>query len=121
MRGFSKNSLDRLHTCDRQLIHLCSEVIKVYDFTVICGYRGKEEQEAVFSQGTSKARWGQSKHNSSPSQAVDIAPYPIDWTDIDRFKELAKHMQDAADKLGIKIRWGGDFTKLKDYPHFELV
>lgn len=121
MAAFSKKSVNILHTCDRRLVDICTEVIKDYDFSVLCGHRGEEEQNAAFDAGSSNARWGQSKHNTTPSKAVDLAPYPIDWNDIGRFRELAARMQVAANKLGIKIRWGGTFTKIKDYPHFELM
>lgn len=121
MPRFSKTSLERLATVDRKLYDICSEVIKVYDFTVICGHRDKEEQDKAFAEGRSKTPWPTSKHNSTPSMAVDLAPYPIDWNDLERFKELDNHMQAAADKLGIKIRWGGHFTNIKDLDHWELV
>lgn len=121
MPQFSQKSLELLATCDEQLQQICHEVIKVYDFTVICGHRNKEDQDAAVAAGNSHTPWPTSNHNSTPSQAVDIAPYPIDWNDLDRFKDLAAHMQVAANKFRIKIRWGGSFTKLKDYPHFELV
>ena len=36
------------------------------------------------------------------------------------YQELADKMKQAADSLGIKIKWGGDWTTFKDGPHFEL-
>lgn len=121
MPEFSKQSLEKLYTCDKRLQDICYEVIKHYDFRVICGYRNKVDQDQAIKAGVSNTPWPTSRHNSSPSQAVDIAPFPINWEDIGRFKELAQHMQFAADKLGIKIRWGGNFKTFKDYPHFELA
>lgn len=123
MATFSQKSLDILATVDRRLYDICSEVIQDFDFSVLVGHRNKEDQDAACAAipPRSKDPWPTSKHNSSPSLAVDIAPYPIDWNDIDRFRALAAAMYVAADKLGIKIRWGGDFIKLRDYDHFELV
>lgn len=125
MPSFSKQSLDKLATVDRRLYDICTEVIKNYDITILVGHRNKEDQDAACAAipPRSKDPWPTSKHNSCPSQAVDLAPYNngIDWNDIDKFKELAGHMFTAADKLGIKIRWGGSFTTLKDYDHYELV
>lgn len=121
MATFSQKSLDILATVDRKLYDLCTEVIKDFDFSVIVGHRGEADQDIACANGKSNTPWPTSKHNSCPSQAVDIAPYPIDWNDINRFRELAGAMYAAGNKLGIKIRWGGDFTKLKDYDHFELV
>lgn len=117
---FSKLSLDKLATVDRRLYDICTEVIKVYDFTVICGHRNEQDQNKAVESGKSKTQWPTSRHNSSPSQAVDLAPYPIEWSDLERFKELNSHMQTAAAKLGIEIEWGGDFKTLADYDHWQL-
>lgn len=124
MPGFSKSSLAKLSTCHQDLYQICSDVIKNYDFTVVCGHRGNEDQDKAVAEGKSHTPWPTSKHNSTPSRAVDIAPYKdgkIDWDDIEAFRELAGHMFAAADKLKVKIKWGGDFVTLRDFPHFELV
>jgi len=76
MPSFSKRSVDRLNSCNEDIQKVCHEVIKHYDFTVLCGHRGEEEQNEAFKQGRSNAKWGQSKHNTTPSRAIDIAPYP---------------------------------------------
>ena len=36
------------------------------------------------------------------------------------YKDLADKMKEAAKELDIPIKWGGDWTTLKDGPHFEL-
>ena len=81
MPTFSKTSLDRLATCHEDLIIFCNEFIKHYDFAVICGHRGQEEQDKAYAQGFSKLKYPKSKHNSYPSLAVDLAPWEgkIDW------------------------------------------
>ncbi len=61
-----------------------------------------------------------SKHNHTPSLAIDIAPYPIDWNDIGRFTQLSKIVLDIAKNINIEITWGGHFKTLKDYPHYEI-
>jgi alpha-glucuronidase len=120
-------SLERLLACDaelQRLVHAVAEDIDarpgllVHDVTVVCGHRGKVEQQRCFEKGTSKLEWPHSKHNSWPSLAVDLAPYPTDWTAKGRpaFEELRKRVQACADDLNIKIRhisW--------DLPHHELV
>lgn len=122
MPGFSQKSLDHLFTCDKRLVDICTDVNGDggFDITIICGHRNKEEQNNAFAEGKSKLKWPESKHNKNPSLAVDIAPYPIDWNDIDKFKELNKRMQIAAGKLKINLQWGGTFT-FKDYDHWEIV
>lgn len=121
MPSFGPHSKSRLATCHPDLQRLFNEVIKEYDCSVLCGYRGKEEQEKAFAGGFSKARWGQSKHNRKPSLAVDVVPYPIDWNDVPRFLNFVELVKKKAKELNIKIRCGADFTSIKDYPHFELV
>lgn len=117
----SKKSKERLETCDDRLITIVSDVLKVMDITILCGHRGKEEQEKAFSEGKSRAHFGQSKHNSYPSLAVDIAPYPINWDVKDpRWNIMCDLVLYVAERYGIKVRLGRDFTNLKDYPHVEL-
>jgi len=120
MPSFSKRSLDNLATCHKDLQRVAHEAIKHFDFTVICGHRGKAEQEKAFRDKKSKVQWPDSKHNKVPALAMDCTPVPLDWKDINSFHEMAKHMKAAARKLGVTIRWGGDFRDFFDGPHWEL-
>jgi peptidoglycan L-alanyl-D-glutamate endopeptidase CwlK len=127
MPAFSTKSNQRLSTCDDRLQLVLKRAILRYDFTILCGHRGREEQEDAFERGTTQKHWPDSKHNKAPSLAADCAPYPIDWDNLDRFREMARVILDEANKAGIKLRWGGDFNmngkpddKFKDYPHFEI-
>jgi peptidoglycan L-alanyl-D-glutamate endopeptidase CwlK len=88
------------------------------DFTILEGARSREKQEENVKAGVSLTM--NSKHLKVPSEAIDIAPYPIDWNDIDRFRQLAVIVKDTAKDLNIKIEWGGDWKSLIDMPHFEL-
>lgn len=120
--NFGEKSLERLKQCDIRLQTLCKKMLSRSDFdmTITCGYRGKEEQEKAFNEGKSKAHFGQSKHNSFPSKAVDICPYPINWDTKDvRWHKMIALAYDSAREMGIKIRCGAFFT-FKDYPHIEL-
>lgn len=126
MPSFSKTSLARLNTCHEDIIKVCTELIKQYDFSVLCGHRSKEEQDKAFEQGNSKVRFPNSKHNSTPAKAIDISPYPIKWDNLERFKEMwirfdtiAKVLKNEG-KISSIFVWGGDWTSLKDYPHIEI-
>lgn len=121
MPKFSALSQKRLLTCHTDLRIICEQLIKITDFTIICGHRGKEDQEKAFRLGRSKLRWPKGKHNKMPSEAIDIAPYPTDWNDHLAFNELANYFMDIARNSNIKIKWGGDFKTLKDLGHFELI
>lgn len=121
MPTFSNKSLERLATCDPRLQDLMNEVIKETDIIIICGHRNKDEQNLAFIQGNSKLNYPKSRHNSLPSQAVDIAPYPLDWNDLEAFRELAIIVKEKAEELGIDIEWGGEcFGSFIDMPHYQL-
>jgi peptidoglycan LD-endopeptidase CwlK len=132
MPKFGKESLIQLSTCDLRIQKVMTEAIKEFDFTVLEGHRGKEAQNAAYAKGNSKLRWPHGNHNSNPSRAVDIAPYPIDWSNKLaaqlRFAYLAGHVMSIARRLDIPLRWGGDWNRNQDprdetfldLPHFEL-
>lgn len=129
---FSSASRLQLATCVEPLQRVMVEAIKYIDFTVLEGHRGKEAQNAAFAKGLSQKQWPNGEHNASPSRAVDIAPYPIDWSDREvarqRFVLLAGIVLATGWSLGIHVRWGGDWNQngdtrdehFRDYGHFEV-
>lgn len=118
--SFGYGSLKQLNTLHPDLIKVMNEAIKTYDFTIVCGHRNQADQEKAFKGGQSKLHWPDSRHNSLPSEAVDCAPYPVDWTDHQEFSVMAGHILSAAVRLGIELEWGGHWTNLVDRPHFQL-
>lgn len=129
MPTFGSKSKQALATAHPQLQALFNRVIQTYDCTVLQGFRTKEAQDAAVRAGASKTPWPQSKHNRTPSHAVDVAPFPIDWNDLRRFYHFAGFVQGVARQMGISLRWGGDWdgdgdfkdNKFNDLVHFELV
>lgn len=129
MASFSKRSRYNLLSCDKRLIELFAEVVKEFDCSVISGHRGEQEQNHYFDNGKSQLKYPGSKHNLMPSMAVDVVPYPVDWEDTERFYYFAGYVKGVASRLGIKIRWGGDWdddtqvedNMFNDLPHFELA
>lgn len=119
--GLSKKSIQKLQTCHSDLIRLIEAVAETEKCAVICGFRGRYEQEKAYNTGKSKAKFGQSKHNLKPSHAVDVVPLPLDWNDIPAFERLGEKIMAKAEELNIKVKWGKNFKGLADYPHFELV
>lgn len=137
MPTFSKQSKDKLNTCDKKLVKVFTKVIERFDCTIICGHRTQGEQLQLFKQGRTlvDGKWIKTgktvtnldgykkvgRHNSYPSEAVDVVPYPIDWNDLDRFKELSKVIKEVALEEGVELTWGGDWDSFKDFPHWELT
>ena len=120
MPVFGKLSLERLATCDQRLQLIANAAILITDFSVSCGYRGEQAQNEAYAAGHSRLRYPQSRHNRSPSQAMDLIPWPVDWGNIGRFKALAKIVKKTAADMNIPLDWGGDWLTFKDYPHYEL-
>ena len=128
MPRFGRSSRSRLATCDEDLQDLFNEVIKHVDCSVLEGHRGKERQNKLYDEKKTKVRYPDGRHNASPSRAVDVVPYPIDWSDRERFHLFAGFVIGIAKSMEINIRWGGDWNqnfevddnKFDDFPHFEL-
>ncbi len=133
MANFGYSSLKQRDTLHPDLRMVLDEAIKYYNFTIVCGYRNKIDQNKAFQDKTSKLQYPNSKHNKIPSLAADLTPYPFDpkndWKDLARFARMMGHIEAAAKRLGISIRLGMDFDQdgstidesFKDFPHVELL
>jgi len=135
MPTYSARSRERLNTCHEDLRMIFNAVIPHFDNSILCGHRDEAAQMEAYNSGKSQLKWPQSKHNKTPSMAVDVAPYPIDWADRERFCHFAGYVVGVADMLhgeGLishRVRWGGDWDRdgtlsdnnFDDLPHFELV
>lgn len=131
---FGKNSKNQLSTCHPDLRNLFNEVIKHHNCAILVGYRGEKEQNQAVREGRSKLKYPRSKHNKEPSRGVDVIPWfgnppHIRWDDREAFYCFGGFVLGIAAKMGISIRWGGDWdrdTELHDQtffdlPHFELI
>lgn len=130
MAAFGEASLKQLDTCDDRLKRLFLDVVEGWDCQVLEGKRSEAQQKINVANGVSKTM--QSKHVyplDGPSLAVDVAPYPVKWTDLPRFYAFAGFVIGTARKMGLTLRWGGDWNSNRDFsdqrfndlPHFELV
>lgn len=135
--GLSAASKVKLATCHPDLQRVVIHVAAWFPLTVLYGTRSKAEQEKMVAEGKSKLHWPNSKHNSNPSRAVDVAPLKwshekgvyIDWNDWREFSALAGVMITTGRFLGVKIAWGADWDSdwdldehsFRDGPHFELI
>lgn len=116
-----KFSLKNLQGVHPDLIKIIRHAINKshIDFRVIEGVRSEERQRQMVINGHSLTL--DSRHLTG--HAVDIAPLinnKIPWDDFSIFEDLAEIIKKAANDLDIPIIWGGDWSKIKDGPHFEL-
>ena len=125
MPKFGQRSMRRLKGVDARLVSVLKEVVKHYDITILEGMRTKDRQKELVAKGASKTM--KSKHIEG--KAVDCAPYPLPkWEDVNEFIFMAGRICQEADRLGVPIRWGGDWSmndrtsdnKFNDYVHFEV-
>jgi hypothetical protein len=88
------------------------------DAHVSCSSRTQSDQEADYAKGVSKAHWGQSAHDFTPSRAIDWfrltqaggASFDSVW-----FRNVLAPAIAAAGLV-----WGGNFSTIRDLPHCEL-
>ncbi|MEE8608599.1 MAG: hypothetical protein V3S55_13410 [Nitrospiraceae bacterium] len=127
---FSASSKARLDACHPDLRIVFYTVVKGFDCKVHEGPRGQIKQNRYFEAGKSKVRWPNSKHNTRPSEAVHVIPYPFPgWKNTVAFYFFAGYVIATAEQMGIEIRWGGDWNRNKrmgdqtfmDLQHFEVV
>ena len=143
MPKFGKQSLENLKGVHPDMVLICNEVIKIYDFSVIDGVRTVAKQKELFA--AKKTTTMNSMHlpqKDGFSHAVDLMPYKTGTNafsgkqdDTMRFAFLAGLMWKTSEDLyakGLtthKITWGMDWDRdyqyddhtFKDAPHFQLV
>ncbi len=119
MAVLADSSRKRLATCHADLKLIVEMVAKDFPLMVVCGHRDQMAQDAAYAAKTSKLKWPNSRHNTEPSGAVDLAPLPLKWNDKKSFFAMAKVVKAAADKLGIEIECGADWA-MADLDHFQL-
>ncbi len=124
---FSSSSLVRRANVDKRLIEISDLAIKisVVDFGVpqYGGIRTAEAQRDLYDANKSNCDGTVKLSNHQTGKALDVYAYVDGKASWDRYdlSMVAAAMLQAASVLGYKLKWGGLWTKFKDYPHFELV
>lgn len=132
MYPYGTKSQAELDTAHFNLQVLFNEAKKYRNISIIQGFRSNEEQGELLAEGKTTLGPGESKHNKSPSHAVDAIPYPTtaeDWDNREYWVEWTSWVKGLAAGLGIEIisgyDWDHDFDlndqKFYDGPHFELA
>ena len=109
MPRFGKRSKERLKGVDVKLVNVLNELIKIMDVTIIEGVRSEAKQKEYFAKGKSKIDGVTKLGQHQKGKAVDLAPYPIDWNDRDRFYYMGGMLRGIAQQLKVDVRYGGDW------------
>lgn len=141
MNKYSMRSRARLETCHPIIQEILTNVLQEVDHTILCGSRGRDDQDEAVRAGHSKTSWPNSKHNvtlpdgvtedpDGQSMAVDAAIYHTDLPHIrwdgttETFGEhclFAGYVLSEAARVLKKrelhnkfyLRWGGDWNSNK--------
>jgi peptidoglycan L-alanyl-D-glutamate endopeptidase CwlK len=116
----SERSLRRLTGVHPRLVALVREAaaLSPVEFMVTEGLRTPERQAALVRAGASRTK--RSRHLTG--HAVDVAALvegQVRW-DWPLYPRIAAAFKAAAVRQGTAIVWGGDWSSLRDGPHFEL-
>lgn len=145
MNEYGKKSQAVFNSCHPDIRLIFKRVLPNFDHSGLEGARLDETQYEYFKTGRSKLNGieDRSKHQVTEEQplsmAVDVSPYPIDFSDthkaLARFYMFSGYVFQASEELyaeGLithKVRWGGDWDSDKNFEdqsfddlvHFELV
>jgi peptidoglycan LD-endopeptidase CwlK len=116
----SERSIKRLAGVHPRLVALVREAaaLSPVEFMVTEGLRTPERQAALVRAGASRTK--RSRHLTG--HAVDVAALvdgQVRW-DWPLYPRIAAAFKAAAARQGTAMIWGGDWTSLRDGPHFEL-
>nr|WP_281833141.1 M15 family metallopeptidase [Vibrio nigripulchritudo] len=88
-----------------------------FDFGITSGVRTAEEQNALFKKGASQLDGHIKKSRHQTGDAIDFVVYDengkVTW-DFAYYREVSKAFKRAAAELGVRIVWGGDWSRFKD-------
>ena len=116
---------ERLANVDPRLVAVIQAAGEQTECVVLEGARTVADEQKAIDTGHSKLKDPMhSKHVIGPGRplalAVDLAPIPVNWDDLDAFRQLSVVVLGCAANLNTPVTWGGTWTTLKDFPHYEL-
>ena len=119
----SKKNIEGVHPDLISVIDRALEISKV-DFGIPSdgGLRNEKQQNELFKKGLSQLDGYDKKSNHQTGKAFDIFAYvdgKATW-EILYISQVACAILQAASEMGVKIQWGGHWTKFIDTPHFEI-
>lgn len=120
MYKLGPRSQTRLKGVHPDLVKVVERAIEIttVDFTVLEGLRDPARQKTLMESGASQTL--NSRHITG--HAVDLGAWVdnrVDWS-WPLYHKIAAAMKEAAKELNVAIVWGGDWSRFKDGPHYEL-
>ena len=131
MARYGRKSMRNLEGVHPLLVDWALELVTIMDNSVIDGVRDLTTQRQYVALGVSKTM--DSKHliqGDGYGHALDLAPYPVDWSDHRRFYILAGIGLGLAAKMRLPIVWGGRWNvddeqfkvpDFNDMGHFQIM
>ena len=113
----SEKNLNGIHPDLEKVVRRALKISSV-DFGITEGLRTREKQKLLVATGKSQTM--NSRHLTG--HAVDVIAYPTaagSW-EMTYYRLIAKAFKQASEELSIATEWGGNWTTLKDGPHFQL-
>ena len=131
---FGTRSLENLLGVHPELAFLAWEILKERDIYIASGVRTVEEQAALYEQGRTKpgvrvtnidGERRRSDHQVDPltgfGHALDFVPWPEKWSSVEAFDEIAEIGFEIIRAKGLRIGWGGHWTRFVDRPHWYVL
>lgn len=120
----SKNHMSGVHSDLQRVANRAIQITKI-DFGVpeTGGLRTAEQQNALFNEGLSMCDGYDKRSNHQDGNALDFYAYvdgKASW-EPEHLAQVACAFLQAANELGIKIKWGGLFKSFVDMPHIEIA
>ena len=123
----SEKSKANMCCVDERLIRIAHRAIQItkIDFGIpnTGGIRSEKAQNKLFREGRSKADGYEKRSKHQEGKALDFYAWvhgSASW-EKEHLAQVAAAFLQAANDLGIRIRWGGLFHSFTDMPHIELV
>lgn len=123
----SEKSLKNIEGVDSRLIEITKLAITItkvdYGHGQDSGLRTAERQRELFNDRLSKADGFEKQSKHQTGRALDVYAYvdgKASW-EPEHLAMVAAAMLQAANRIGIKLEWGGLWSTFQDMPHFQLV
>ena len=118
-----KNYFKGVEGVDVRLIYLMEQVLEESEikFNIISGLRTKKEQLNLLNKKTETGARVTSTMCSFHliGRAIDIKLEDGSYS-LNKFRKINEIVQRKSKNLDLRVKWGGEWVKLVDGPHFEL-